>query len=87
MPPSVREVIIARFDRLSSDLREAVKHASILGKEFAVNALSMMLLNSRSSTEERLPVLLLEGSDEHVWQRISEIRYIFKHALIRDAIY
>jgi len=81
IPSSINEIIITRIDRLTSELKEVVKTASVLGREFAVNVLSKML--------QEMPIskYLDEGEKETIWDSISEIKYLFHHALIREAVY
>ena len=81
LPSGIRAVLIARLDRLSRELRELVQTASILGREFEVSVLSSMLQG------ESLSPLLVDGRNEALWSALSEILYIFKHALLRDAAY
>lgn len=81
IPSDINSVITARFDRLTDDLKEAIKNASVLGKEFAVDVLSRMLRNKRIYRDLR------SGEDEQIWTRIEKIRYMFRHVLIRDSVY
>jgi tetratricopeptide (TPR) repeat protein/class 3 adenylate cyclase len=81
IPTKINSIIIARIDRLTLELKEVVKTASILGREFAVNVLSNMLQNMP------LNEYLAEGEKETIWDSISEISYLFHHALIREAVY
>ncbi len=87
IPSRVSHIITARIDRLSSVLREVIRNASVLGKEFAVNVLGRMLFRNQEVYEEKLPGLLERGASEQIWQRISELEYIFKHSIIRDTVY
>lgn len=86
IPSSINAVIISRIDKLTSELKEIVKTASILGREFAADVLSNMLLNMKSENVQ-IEKYLSEGEAEAVWSHLTEIKYIFKHALIREAIY
>ena len=81
IPSNIHEIIITRIDRLSEDLKQAIQVASVLGREFAVEILTEML--------KGLPVrkYLIQGEQQLVWEAVSEIKYIFKHALIREVAY
>ncbi len=81
LPGSILDIIISRVDRLEADIRRTVKHASVLGRRFNIKVLSRML------TGRPLHKHLETGTEERIWTRLSEILYIFKHALIRDAVY
>ncbi len=82
IPGNISTVIIARIDRLESQLREIVKTASVLGREFSVKLLNAMLKGDRLVRKN-----IRRIEKETIWQAVSEIIYVFKHALIRDAVY
>lgn len=81
LPSSINSIIISRIDQLSEQLKDVVKTASVLGREFATNILQHMF--------RRMPIfsLLEEGEQEIIWMKISELKYLFKHALIRESVY
>ncbi|MGC9367585.1 MAG: tetratricopeptide repeat protein [bacterium] len=81
LPSSINSIIISRIDQLSDQLKDVVKTASVLGREFATNILQYMF--------KRMPIfsLLEEGEQEIIWMKISELKYLFKHALIRESVY
>ncbi len=62
-------------------MKEVIKTASVLGREFIVKILSSMLLGQPIDKQ------LLEGKKEIIWEALTELRYIFKHTLIREAVY
>ncbi len=55
--------------------------ASVLGREFELRLLQHMLNDSDLSPK------IEQASTEEIWIQLSEIRYIFRHALMRDAAY
>lgn len=81
IPESVHAVILARIKRLTSNVRQAVEMAAVLGLRFDMRILSAML------REEKLPNALQSAQQEGFWEAASELNFIFCHALIRDAIY
>ncbi|MCK4666281.1 tetratricopeptide repeat protein [Candidatus Dependentiae bacterium] len=81
IPNKISSIIIARVDRLESKLKDLIKKASVIGMKFSVNILNE-LMKSRS-----IMGYLKEIENEAIWTSISEIKYIFKHALIRETIY
>ncbi len=81
IPDKINNVIIARLDRLTERLKEIVQTASVLGRKFMINILSEMLKDIDIEKEVR------KIQKKNIWQPISEIRYIFKHALIRETAY
>ena len=80
MPTSISAVLLARIDRLTVTIKETVKVASVLGREFEVRLLSRMLQDDAVS-------LVQQVEEEQIWTPLRELRYIFKHSLLRDAAY
>ena len=90
---SINAILTARIDRLSSLVKETVKAAAVIGREFEVPVLSEVmesqeifreidgnskaLLNEQIKTAER----------GQIWRARNELRYIFKHSLLREAAY
>jgi len=85
IPESINSIIIARVDRLTRELKTVLKIASVLGREFAVKLLADIL--PKQNLKKEVGVYLARGKYEEIWTPLSELKYIFKHALIRDAIY
>ena len=83
LPMDIRAVMIARLDRLTQKVRETVQTASVLGREFIVDILVRMLHSQR----EQLPTYVHAAEQASIWAHISEIQYLFHHALLRDAAY
>ena len=81
LPGGVRELMVARLDRLPAELRELVKTAAVLGREFDARVLGDML--ERSMPEE----LLSEGRRKLIWIAVHKLLYLFRHALLREAAY
>ena len=88
IPSNINAIIVARIDRLTEDVKEVIKTASVIGKEFIVKILSSML-NSLSIEfqSDNLQNVIKTGKTENIWNSIKEIKYIFKHALIRESVY
>lgn len=82
VPTSISGLLIARLDRLTARVKAVVQTASVLGQEFEVRVLSEMLKD-----DQYLPDEVKQAETESIWLPLSEIRYIFKHALLRDAAY
>ncbi|MBN1483539.1 MAG: tetratricopeptide repeat protein [Chloroflexia bacterium] len=88
LPPTINDLLIARVDRLSTQLKEVVQTAAVLGKEFEVRLLTEVLRRMASSLPlEEMDLYLHEGTERHLWTVLSELRYIFSHALLQDAVY
>ena len=82
LPTDVRTVLVARLDRLVSEVKQGVGRAAVLGREFDVRLLTMMLAEGASVTQ-----VLEEGQKTVIWSALSQVRYLFRHALLRDAAY
>ena len=85
IPSSINQIIISRIDKLASDLKEVVKTAAVLGREFEVDILSGIFKKLNQSYN--IEYALNQVERENIWQAIMEMRYIFKHALIRESVY
>ncbi len=81
LPVDVRAVLVARLDRLAAEVKRVVQTAAVLGREFEVKVLSAML------REEEVPERVREAEEEAIWTALSEMRYLFRHALLRDSAY
>lgn len=82
IPTSVSGVLIARLDRLPLSVKEVVQRAAVLGFQFELPVLQQMLRD-----EMRLSRRMETAVQADVWLALSEINYIFKHTLMREAAY
>jgi tetratricopeptide (TPR) repeat protein len=85
IPPTVREVIGRRLDRLSAECNRVLAIASVIGREFSLNVLEQVADLSR----ERLLEVVEEAVAAQVIQEVASAlgRYSFSHALIRETLY
>lgn len=84
LPSEIGVLLVSRLDRLVDEVKNVVQTASILGREFEIRLLASML-NDKDSPQVPPEIALAER--EAIWSRVNEIRYIFKHALMREAAY
>ena len=90
---SINAVLMARIDRLSDLAKETVKAAAVIGREFDVPVLSevMYTQDSFSPHGKNWEVILKEqiqiAEKGQIWRAMNEIRYIFKHSLLRETVY
>jgi predicted ATPase/class 3 adenylate cyclase len=82
LPADISTMIVARLDQLAREVRAVIQTAAVLGREFEVLVLAHMLRDDKN-----LPLELDEAERAAIWSPMSEIRYLFKHALVRDAAY
>ncbi len=81
IPTSINAILISRLDRLAQQVKEVVQAAAVLGREFEVHLLTQML------TAHNVPLDVAQAEQEQIWTSLADLRYIFKHALLRDAAY
>jgi tetratricopeptide (TPR) repeat protein/class 3 adenylate cyclase len=90
---SVNAILTARIDRLSTLVKETVKAAAVIGREFEVPVLSEvmraqdLLFNGNSDTSALLKEQIKTAERGQIWQAMNELRYIFRHSLLREAVY
>jgi predicted ATPase/class 3 adenylate cyclase len=90
---SIQAVLTARIDRLSGLVKETIKAAAVIGREFELPVLTEVMManselsqhNGNSSAVLREQVKTAERAQ--IWQAMNELRYIFKHSLLREAVY
>lgn len=82
LPDNIRALLVSRIDRLTQDVKEVVLTASVLGREFEIQLLSHML-----DGDINLEAKITAAEQHAIWSKISELRYLFSHALLLDAAY
>ncbi|MEP6873151.1 MAG: adenylate/guanylate cyclase domain-containing protein [Burkholderiales bacterium] len=85
LPDTVQGLILARIDRLDEDVKQALKLASVIGRSFFNRVLEVI-----SATRRTLEASVAELEHAELIrerQRLPEIEYIFKHALVHEAAY
>ncbi len=80
VPSGINAVLIARLDRLTAQVKTVVQTAAVLGREFELEVLSRMLREADTPA-------VRDAEREAIWSALSELRYLFRHALLRDAAY
>jgi tetratricopeptide (TPR) repeat protein/class 3 adenylate cyclase len=90
---SITSILTARIDRLSDMVRETVKAAAVIGREFDIPVLSEVMRAESDfggDTEDVRKVLeqQIEVAERgQIWSAMNELRYIFRHSLLREAVY
>ena len=85
VPETVEGVILARIDRLEEDVKEVLKVASVVGRSFLRRVLEAIVAAGIELDAELGELLRIELIRER--QRLPELEYIFKHALVQEATY
>ncbi|HFA48976.1 MAG TPA: tetratricopeptide repeat protein [Bacteroidetes bacterium] len=90
---SIQPILTARIDRLSAMVKETVKAAAVIGREFELPVLSEIMKEneafapSNGDTNRVLKEQVKTAEKAQIWQAMNELRYIFRHALLREAVY
>ncbi len=85
IPATLQDSLMTRLDRLPT-VKEVAQLGAVLGREFAYEMLRSLTLVEEPTLQEGLTQLV---DHELLYQRgrIPRAKYIFRHALIRDAAY
>jgi predicted ATPase/class 3 adenylate cyclase len=78
----MRAMLTARLDRLPLPVKATVQRAAVLGREFETPVLARMLEDDPQFADH-----LAVASEAAIWAALAETRYLFRHALLRDAAY
>ncbi|MEZ4935503.1 MAG: tetratricopeptide repeat protein [Saprospiraceae bacterium] len=90
---SIQAILTARIDRLSALVKETVKAAAVIGREFELPILSEIMRTSEAFAPHNgnsnvvLKEQIKSAEKAQIWQAVNELRYIFRHALLREAVY
>lgn len=93
IPDTVQGVIMARVDRLDEDIKQALRTAAVVGRSFLYRVLRAVrgeLSRTVAEADRQLDRHLTELQTIELIrekQRLSELEYIFKHALAQEATY
>jgi tetratricopeptide (TPR) repeat protein len=85
LPDTLQGLILARIDRLDEEAKQALKLASVIGRSFfdrVLDALSEARGQLRQCLSELEQAELIREK-----QRLPDLEYIFKHALVQEATY
>jgi predicted ATPase/class 3 adenylate cyclase len=92
MSNSIQSLLMARIDRLSGELKETVKAAAVIGREFEVPVLAEVMAQQEALSGSGSPSLVLKeqirtAEKSQIWRAMNELRYMFQHSLLREAVY
>ncbi len=93
MTSSINSILMARIDRLSNLVKETVKAAAVIGREFEVPVLTELMKENQAFVEENgnatslLKEQIQTAEQGQIWKGMNELRYIFKHSLLRETVY
>lgn len=90
---SINAILTARIDRLSSLVKETVKAAAVIGREFELPVLSEVMkvqeefIKRNGNAQTLLREQIKTAERGQIWLAMNELRYIFRHSLLREAAY
>jgi len=90
---SISAILMARIDRLSSLVKETVKAAAVIGREFEIPVLTEVMKQNQEFVKKNgnvgnvLKEQVKTAERGQIWQAVNELRYIFKHSLLRETVY
>ncbi len=90
---SINAILMARIDRLTSLVKETVKAAAVIGREFEVSVLGEVLkeheefIRRNGNKQLILKEQIQTAEQGQIWRAMTELRYMFKHSLLQEAVY
>ncbi len=85
VPPTLRGLILERFDGLGGNLKSLLKAASVVGTDFSRSVLTVVS-KKEAHVEKRIGKLVASGFIAPA-RGIAEENFLFRHALYREVIY
>jgi predicted ATPase/class 3 adenylate cyclase len=92
-PEKIGNLLTTRIDSLNAELRELCKVAAVIGRAFDLNILEIVWGKLHAETgvlstqNSFIHILVKAGIRENIWRSLSERRFLFQHALLREAAY
>jgi class 3 adenylate cyclase/tetratricopeptide (TPR) repeat protein len=86
IPDTIQGIIVARLDRLESDLKNLLQQAAVIGRSFLIHILerltniTSLMMSLHLATLEEFEYIRLLTKDP-------ELEYIFKHPLVQEVAY
>jgi predicted ATPase/class 3 adenylate cyclase len=87
VPDTLRDLILARFDRLEPDYRRVLQAASVIGKEFSLPLLGAVVPSTDDFQLRQVLSYLAERDFILPRDSLPESEYAFRHVLTSDAVY
>ncbi len=90
---SMNAILMARVDRLSELVKETVKTAAVIGREFEVPILHEVMKSNQSfdspttDSKNHLDEQIKSAEKFQIWKAVNELKYIFRHSLLRETVY
>jgi class 3 adenylate cyclase/tetratricopeptide (TPR) repeat protein len=85
IPDTIQGVIMARVDRLGEEIKQVLRTAAVIGRSFLYRVLKTIAEEVRELDRDLDQLQTVELI--RVKQKIPELEYIFKHALVQETTY
>jgi class 3 adenylate cyclase/tetratricopeptide (TPR) repeat protein len=85
LPDTIQGVIMARVDRLDEEIKQVLRTAAVIGRSFLYRILKTIAEEVRELDRDLDQLQTVELI--RIKQKIPELEYIFKHALVQEATY
>jgi class 3 adenylate cyclase len=86
IPPTVQGILAARMDRLPADAKDLLQALAVIGREFPLSLIRVVLTKSEDELNRLLNDLQL-GEFIYEQPAVGDTEYIFKHALTQEVAY
>jgi class 3 adenylate cyclase/predicted ATPase len=86
IPPTVQAILAARIDRLQTDEKNLLQTLAVLGREFVLS-LARAVAGKSEQELERLIAQLERGDFVYEQPSMTDVEYMFKHALTQEVAY
>ena len=90
---SIHTIVTSRIDRFSTLVKETVKTAAVIGREFEMAILEEVLKNNEEflkhggNTKALVAEQVKIAERGQIWRPRNETRYVFRNSLIQEAAY
>ncbi len=85
IPATLQDLVMARLDRMEGE-RDLAQLAATIGREFSYELLAAVANMDEPTLQDEL-AKLVRAEILHTKGRVPRCQYIFKHALVEDALY
>jgi len=86
VPPTVQGILAARIDRLPADAKDLLQTLAVIGREFPLSLIRLVVTKSDDDLNRLLNDLQL-GEFIYEQPAVGDTEYIFKHALTQEVAY
>lgn len=85
LPSTLTGILLARLDRLESQVKQVAQVGSVIGRSFAVKLVAKVMEREQAALE--LPLVALQEAEIAFPGRGSDPEYVFKHVTMREVAY